>query len=95
MKSFQYDRYYNYEEMKEFLLEMQKQYHEICKLEELAETDGGHIIWGVTLAAGDTVMYPPEKRPALYIRVGFILQKAWVSQRHLPQCIASLLSLMQ
>ena len=29
MKSFQYDRYYNYEEMKEFLLEMQKQSYSV------------------------------------------------------------------
>lgn len=70
MEKFQYNRYFTSVQTEEFLLEMQKKHPDVCKLESLAKTDGGRNIWCVTLAAGDTVGYPPEKRPALYAQGG-------------------------
>ena len=69
MSQVAFDHFYTYEELKELLFDLQQSYPDLCKLENLGTTDGGRVIWGVTLSTAATAE-EAAKRPAFYVQGG-------------------------
>ena len=51
-QTYQYDHYWNYAEMEEFLQKMAETYPSLMKLEVLSKTNEGRNIYGVTISEG-------------------------------------------
>jgi len=62
--------FHNYEEICAYLKKAQAEYPELMQLNELATTEEGRVIWGVTLSKGN-----PEENPALYVQGGVHAQE--------------------
>ena len=61
-QTYQYDHYWNYAEMEEFLQKMAETYPSLMKLEVLSKTNEGRNIYGVTISEG-----LKEDKPAFYM----------------------------
>ena len=64
------NHFHNYDEICAYLKKAQAEYPELMQLNELATTEEGRVIWGVTLAKSN-----PEENPALYVQGGVHAQE--------------------
>jgi len=59
------NHFHTYAEICDYVTAAQKEFPDIMTLDELAHTQEGRVIWGITLAKGN-----PESHPAVYIQGG-------------------------
>lgn len=64
------NHFHTYAEICEYLRTAQKEYPDVMQLDELAITEEGRVIWGVTLSKGN-----PDAHPALYVQGGVHAQE--------------------
>lgn len=65
------NHFYNYDEICEYLQTAKAEYPDIMDLQELATTEEGRAIWGITLCKGGN----PDDKPALYVQGGIHAQE--------------------
>lgn len=65
------NHFYNYDEICAYLQSAKAAYPDIMDLQELATTEEGRVIWGITLCKGGN----PDEKPAFYVQGGIHAQE--------------------
>lgn len=65
------NHFYNYDEICAYLQSAKAAYPDIMDLQELATTEEGRVIWGITLCKGGN----PDEKPAFYVQGGVHAQE--------------------